>query len=240
MKVKRETLADQVTQGLVAWIDQQNLAPGDALPSEAQLAEDFGVSRPVIREALKTLQGEGIIEVITGKNAVIKPLSSALLRKFFARAVAFQTATFQDLIEVRRGLEIQSVRLAAERCTAEDLAALEATFARMRAEIHQHQRFAEQDVQFHLQIASAARNPILYYLVESIRDVMRANVIHGLRHRFSEEDYAQVQARHAAILVALRAQDADQAQWAMQAHFDEALKALLFPNTTTEEDTHAD
>ncbi len=225
-KVKRDTLSQQVTQSLIALIDARDLAPGDTLPSEAQLALEFGASRPVIREALKALQGEGIIEVVTGKNAVIKPISSTMLRKFFERAIAMKSASFRDLIEVRQGLELQSVTLAAQRCGDADIAALEGVMAQMRDHLQDHVRFAEYDVAFHLHIASAAHNPMIYYLLESIRDAMRDNVLQGMRIRFSAEDYARVVARHEAILQALREHNVGAAQQAMQEHFTEALRAL--------------
>jgi len=226
VKVKRYTLSEQVTEGLIALIDAQDLAPGDSLPSEAQLAEEFGASRPVIREALKTLQGQGLIEMTTGKNATLKPISSAMLRAFFERAIAFKSASFRDLIEVRRGLELQSVALAAARCDQDDLARLRATLDAMRAQMANPSQFAEHDVQFHLHIAAAARNPILFYLIESIRDAMRETVLMGLQHRLTQADYELVQAHHERILQALEAHDAAQAQAAMQAHFDEALNPL--------------
>lgn len=226
-KVKRDTLSEQVTQGLIDFIDDQDLTPGDNLPSESQLAEDFGVSRPVIREALKTLQGEGIIEIVTGRNAVIKPVSSAMLRKFFERAIVLKSTSFQDLIEVRRGLEIQSVLLSATRRTENDIATLKDILQQMRQHMNQPEAFAEQDVQFHLAIASASQNPMIFYLVESLRDAMRDTILRGLQHRFTDESYEQVQTIHQVILDAIIAQDTDAAQSAMQTHFDEALKALL-------------
>lgn len=227
-KVKRDTLSDQVAQGLMAFIDEHDLMPGQSLPSENQLAQEFGVSRPVIREALRTLQGEGIIEIITGKNAVIKPISSRILRKFFERSIILRSASFQDLIEVRRGLEIQSVMLAAQRCTPADIEQMQTVITHMRDNVKSHETFAEYDVQFHLLIAAAARNSIIYHLIESIREAMRENILQGMKHRFANEDYDQVQCRHEAILEALRHRNPEQARYAMQQHFDEALKAILY------------
>jgi len=226
-KVKRDTLSEQVTQGLIEFIDAESLSPGDSLPSESKLAEEFGVSRPIIREAMKTLQGEGIIEIVTGKNAVIKPISSAMLRKFFDRAITLKSASFGDLIEARRGLEIQSVMLAAERCTDADIAKMHDVIQQMRKHITEHEVFAGYDVQFHLLIASAAQNPVIYHLVESIRDTMRDNALFGLGHLLTDKEYQQVQLRHEAILKALEAHDPQAAQIAMEEHFDTALKASL-------------
>ncbi len=225
-KVQRDTLANQVIDGLLAFIDEQDLTPGDSLPSENQLAEEFGVSRPIIREALKTLQGEGLIEIITGKSATIRPVSSLLLRKFFTRAIAFKSATFRDLIEVRRGLEIQSVRLAASNCTEDDIKTQQQLLMDMKESLSDHKKYASLDVQFHLNIADMSGNPMLFYLIESIRDVIYDNILQGMKHRFTEETYQQVQTRHEAIVEAMSQQDSDLAQQAMEAHFDEALIAL--------------
>lgn len=227
-KVKRDTLSEQVARGLLDFIEERELSPGDSLPSENQLAEEFGVSRPIIREALRTLQGEGIIEIVTGKNAVIRPISSAVLRKYFERAVAFKSASFQDLIEVRRGLEIQSVMLAAERCSDDDIKQMKDIITQMRKHIKEHDTFAEYDVQLHLAIASATGNPIIFHLIESIRDAVRDNVLRGLKNRFTDEEYERVQSCHEAILQALIDHDPQQARQAMEEHFDEALKALLY------------
>lgn len=226
-KVRRDTLSEQVTQGILTFIDEQDMVAGDALPSEARLAEEFGVSRPIIREALKTLQGEGVIEIVTGKNAVIKPVSSVLLRKFFERAIAFKSASFKDLIEVRRGLEIQSVILASQRCTDDDLEALALSLNAMRDNLNNQPTFAEHDIDFHLRIASASGNPMMFYLIESIREAMRDTILQGLKHRLKQEEFQQVQQCHEAIFDALKNHDAEQAQLAMQAHFDEALTGLM-------------
>lgn len=225
-KLKRDTLSQQIQESLIALIDSHDMAPGDTLPSESQLAAEFGVSRPVIREALKALQGEGVIEIVTGKNAVIKPISSTMLRRYFERAIAMKSASFRDLIEVRQGLETQSAMLAAVRATDEEIAALERVMGHMREHMHDHARFAEFDVEFHLLIASAARNPMIFYLIESIRDAMRDNVLLGMSSRSSEEEYTNVRTRHEAILAALQAHDPDAAQRAMQEHFAEALRAF--------------
>ena len=225
-KVRRDTLSQQVTENLIALIDAQHLTPGDSLPSESSLAESFGVSRPVIREALKALQGEGVIEIVTGKNAVVRPFSSAVLSRAFERAILFKSATLPDLVEVRRGLEIQSAVLAAERCTGEDVAALEATLANMAVWHADLDRFAEEDVRFHLKIAVATRNPMLYYLIESIRDAMRDSMLASMRRRFSEREFDLVLSKHEAILQALRDRNPVQAQAAMREHLDEALRGL--------------
>src|SRR5512143_1516024 len=120
-KITRGTLADQVTDRLLEYIEAQHLKPGDLLPSETSLVASFGVSRPVIREALKSLSGKGIIEIVNGKGALIRPVDSDPLRLFFRRAMQMEYGTLLELMEVRRGLEIQAALLAAQRRNEKDL-----------------------------------------------------------------------------------------------------------------------
>ena len=121
-KITRGTLADQVTDRLLEYIEAQHLQPGDLLPSETSLVTSFGVSRPVIREALKSLEGKGIIEIVNGKGALIRPIDSDPLRLFFRRAMQMEYGTMLELMEVRKGLEVQSAVLAAQRRDEKDLA----------------------------------------------------------------------------------------------------------------------
>src|SRR6476659_3004041 len=101
-KLSRETLAEQAARNLIAFIEAQDLKPGKLLPPESQLAADFGVSRPIIREALKSLEGKGIIEVVSGKGAVVKPLDSHPLRLFFQHAIRIEGEAIIDLMELRK------------------------------------------------------------------------------------------------------------------------------------------
>src|ERR1700693_7018 len=100
-KLHRETLAEQAAAGLMQFILEKDLKPGEMLPSEIMLTTEFGVSRQVIREALKSLQGQGVIESINGKGAIIRPIDSDTLLTFFSRAVQINRHTMIELIEVR-------------------------------------------------------------------------------------------------------------------------------------------
>src|SRR5512140_2333475 len=120
-KLSRGTLAEQVTDNLLSFIESQHLKPGDLLPSETSLAGSFGVSRPVIREALKNLEGKGVIEIINGKGALVRPIDSDPLRLFFQRAMQLERSSMLELMEIRKGMEVQAAALAAERRDAKDL-----------------------------------------------------------------------------------------------------------------------
>ena len=88
--LRRETLAEQVADGLITMIEDDALAPGTLLPSEASLAQEFGVSRPVVREALKVLAAKDVVAIANGKGAVVRPISSDPLQAYFLRALRVQ------------------------------------------------------------------------------------------------------------------------------------------------------
>ncbi|NDJ52243.1 MAG: FadR family transcriptional regulator [Chloroflexi bacterium] len=225
--LKRETLAEQVAQALIDRIYAESLKPGDSLPSTMQLATDFDVSRPVIREALKTLEGQGIIEISNGRSAVVKPITGEALRVFFRRALALEDQTLLELLELRRGIEIQGAILAAERRTVEELAQMKSIVNQMREVIHQPEMYAGLDLKFHLLIASASHNRLMFYLVESIRDALHSTIMGGLRSRFSVDQLERVQSVHEEIVQHIGQGDKQATMAAMAMHFDDAIGAVF-------------
>jgi GntR family transcriptional regulator, transcriptional repressor for pyruvate dehydrogenase complex len=224
-KLNRATLADQAAQTLISYIKDSKLQPGDRLPSETQLASEFGVSRPVIREAFKVLHARGMIETGFGRAATIRPMSSDALSAFFQRAVELEKGVL-EMLEVRRGIEVQSAFLAAERRSSKALEQMQETVAYMRDNLKNPAKYADYDVEFHLQVAAASQNKILYFLVESIRESLKEVILVGLKHRASKEEFERVQETHEHILEAFKRKNASAASKAMAAHFDDAVAAI--------------
>jgi GntR family transcriptional regulator, transcriptional repressor for pyruvate dehydrogenase complex len=225
-KLNRLTLAEQVAQLLVERIEQEKLHPGDSFPSIAKLAEEYNVSKPIIREALKTLEGRGIVEVSNGRTPTVKPLTSQNLRTFFEHAVAFNPRSLIELLEIRRGLEIQSALLAARNRNAEEMAEILALVAQMRDNVYNPVLYTELDLRLHLMIALASRNTLMVYMIESIRNILRDTIKEGLRSRFTDEQIQYVQYLHERIVDAIHHQDTERVQQAMAEHFDDAINAI--------------
>jgi GntR family transcriptional regulator, transcriptional repressor for pyruvate dehydrogenase complex len=226
IKLNRSTLAEQVAQLLVERIETDGLKPGDPLPSIAKLAEEFSVSKPIIREALKTLEGRELIEISNGKTPIVKPISSESLRMFFERAVALEPRALIELLEIRRGLEIQSVLLAAKNRRENDVEQMRTLVRDMAVNLYQAEDYTELDLKLHLLIASASGNHLMYHLVQSIRDVLKDTIKEGLRSRFSDEQIRQVQNLHERIVDAIDTGNPAAASEAMAAHFDDAINAI--------------
>jgi len=223
----RQTLPEQVAENLIDFIAGEGLKPGELLPSTAKLSKSFGVSRPVVREGLRSLASLGIIEIVNGKGAIVKPIDGRLLHLFFQRAVQLQHKSIMELMEVRQPLEIQSTILATERHTSEDLIKMEQTVTAMAQNLHNLETYANLDVEFHLLIAAAARNTMMYYLIGSIRESLEDAVLQGLRSRHSQAELERVQQTHELIFEGIKAKNPDRAAAMMTLHFDEAIVALL-------------
>jgi DNA-binding FadR family transcriptional regulator len=227
-KLSRETLADQAARNLMAFIQSQALKPGSFLPPETQLAADLGVSRPIIREALKSLEGKGVIEVISGKGAVIKPLDGEQLELYFQRAIQIDGEAIIDLLELRKGIEVQSAVLAAQRCTADDIAELAHIVAEMRHNLHNSDAYVALDMAFHNQIAAMTRNAMMRTMVGALRMAINSTINERMFRKQTDEQLEHVQLGHEAILAGLKLGDAEKSGRAMTAHFADAVMSLVY------------
>jgi DNA-binding FadR family transcriptional regulator len=226
-KLSRETLADQAARNLMAFIQAQALKPGSFLPPETQLAAALGVSRPIIREALKSLEGKGIIEVMSGKGAVIRPLDGQQLELYFQRAIQIENQAIIDLLELRTGIEVQSAVLAAQRRTADELAGLRQIVADMRRNMHDREAYVALDMAFHNQIATIARNTMIRTMVAALRAAINSALNESMIHNHTDETLERVQAGHEDILAGLERGDAERSGRAMTAHFADAVMSLV-------------
>ncbi|MGI8405040.1 MAG: FadR/GntR family transcriptional regulator [Thermomicrobiales bacterium] len=229
-QLRRETLSGQLAEELLSLIQREQLSPGDFLPSAAILAQDYGVSRPVVREALRTLEARNIIRTENGRGAIVQPISSELLSQYFRRVATVHDEALVELLEVRRGLEIESASLAAVRATEEELVKITSIVDEMRKFVGKGEGYAALDADLHLAIASATHNTMLYYLIESIREPLKEsmevglrNIAQGLRSHGDVNHYRRVQELHEDLLRALQRHDRDEAATVMARHFDEAV-----------------
>src|SRR5690606_2274064 len=116
----------------------------------------------------------------SGKGAIIRPMDDRLLRLFFQRAIDIGDGTLKELVEIRKPLEVQSAMLAAQRRTPQDLAQLKGVLAAMCEHLDDLEHYAELDITFHLHIASASRNQMLYHLIRSTQTLLQSVALRGL------------------------------------------------------------
>lgn len=232
--LSRETLSDQVAERLLRYIVSQGLEPGARLPSEQKLADEFAVSRPVVREALRSLVGQQVIEIVNGKGAIVCALNNRPLGLFFQRALQMEEQSILELMEVRRYVEVPMARLAAERRNEDDLKTLEVLMEKMRERTYSSEEYVALDVDFHVAIARAAHNTILYHIVDSVRTSLAGVIGAVFLRQQSEAARSNIQARsqamHQAIHEAIVRQDGVEAERAMRAHLTDASEAIGVDN----------
>jgi DNA-binding FadR family transcriptional regulator len=225
--LRRDTLADQIADAVLERILDQGLSPGDLLPAEGKLAAEFSVSRPVIREALGALKGRGVIDVTNGRGAAVAPVRRDPLVHYFAWAVRLDRRFLVELLDVRRGIEVQSARLAAWRRTDEELAEMRELLTRMARHTDDAEAYAPLDTQLHLAIVRATKNGMLGHLVTSIRSALETTIREGLRRHPDATARERVQQSHEQIVAALEQGSVSAAERAMALHFDRAVAKFL-------------
>ncbi len=225
-KLKRETLAERAAEQLSEWMVARHFRPGDALPSQGDLAGQFGVSRTVVREALQELVGQGIVEVINGKGAIMRPLTNEPLLMYFQRSLRSKDQALVEIMEVRRALEVQAAALAPARRTQAQAEELRSIVAEMRECENDPEAYADLDLRLHLTIAEAARNGILSHLITSIRDATREAIVTGLRRQPTRAQRARIQAEHEAMAGAIAEGAVEQMVGLMETHFDLAIPVM--------------
>jgi GntR family transcriptional repressor for pyruvate dehydrogenase complex len=226
------TAASNVADGLLALILGE-LSPGASLPSEADLAERYDVSRLTVREAVKMLAGRGLLDLARGRRAVVREPDGSAFSDFLASIIQYDPKGLFDLVEVRVALEIQSVTLAAKKASRAGLAAIESTIEAMRLAAVDikagvdpeaaERRYHDADVGFHEALALASGNRILTHLFEAMASPLQESFYltrrgHGLRGHTPELTVAA----HRTILKFVREGNGKAAAEAMRTHLEDA------------------
>lgn len=219
----RDTLTRQAFDALVKLIVDKGLKPGDTLPSTSELTEQFGISRPVVREALSALQACGFVDIRSGRSPVVGELDGRLIQMFMARAAQMQPRPMSALMEVRIPLEIQAAKLAAERSDDAALQRIDASNVRMAKALDDTEHYPEFDAAFHTDIATATDNHILIWMISSIRAELMTVMVAVRAYRETIGSVGQEQIQHEQIAQAIRDRDPVAAGEAMQLHLKTSL-----------------
>lgn len=214
-------LSDQVAAQLQSLITSGGIRPGEKLPSERELCELLGVSRTVVREAVRALAIKGLVEVRPGGGAVARSPDSSLVAELMTLMLRAGegAVAFEHVHEVRRLLEVEIAGLAAERRDAGDLTRLEERLCEMAEHAGEPLRWAAADVAFHAALAEATHNPLYPVLLGSIADLLMEVRLTGARLPETPE---LAYRHHRAIAERVGAADRAGARAAMQAHLRES------------------
>lgn len=208
-------------------IREDDLMPGDKLPSEAILSKELNVSRTVVREAFRSLAAMQIIELATGKRATVAEIDHGAMSLMIEHGVHTDQINIQQIYDVRRTIETRIVTLAALRRTDVEAAAILALADAMQAGMRDPARLMEDDLAFHLALARASRNPVYTLIIGAFQGITRQTWPIGWKSRTTQASRDLMVATHVDIARAVVAGDPQQAAAAMSLHFDESVRALL-------------
>jgi len=214
--VRTSRLYEQIVQQIEESILKGALKPGDQLPAERELAQNFGVSRTAVREAVKALREKGLVEAFSGKGTFItNGTSQAIRQSLDLMSRIGQQEGLAHLAELRQILEPEIAALAAARIEDQLLATMREAVATMDRSLHDPDAYIEADLDFHLALAEAAANPLVLSLLDSIVGILREQ-----RMRIFSVDGGpeRGQFHHKRILAATEAHDAERARAAMRDH----------------------
>jgi GntR family transcriptional repressor for pyruvate dehydrogenase complex len=196
--------------------------PGDTFPSEGQLAQTLGVSRLTLREATRSLQARGLLEISQGRRPTVAAPNGTVVGDFFQTAVRRDPRALLDLLEVRRALEVHIATLAAKRAGKGDIADMEMSIDAMRAGGDQPQAFHAADVRFHENLAAASGNRLLVFLIEALAQPLAESRLQSFAgHQSRGGTVEDVIQQHEAILSAVRARNPKAAAQAMREHLQQ-------------------
>jgi GntR family transcriptional repressor for pyruvate dehydrogenase complex len=230
--IKQRTISEDVINRILEMIRTRQIKPGERLPAERELSEMLQVSRPPLREALRTLAFMNVIDIRSGSGAYITDLHTATLLEHLDFIYTLDRAAVADLFMVRKINEPAIAEIAARRITDEQLAQLDDIVRSLRENEGNLPVLIDLDMKLHETIIDAADNPLLKRMMETVWHLSRL-----AREQTIQVDRIREQAKtdHEAIVAALHERNGSKAREAMRTHIENIEKAY-FLNTSPEGD----
>jgi len=228
-RIAHSRTADEVVHQIEVLVLEGILRVGDRLPGERELAKQFDVSRPILREALKVLEGRGLLKTQHGGGTFVADVIGQVFTQPVMELIARHQKATLDYLEYRREVEGVAAELAARRATEADKALLTRIVTAMK-EAHRKDDFEEEaeiDVEFHNAIGECAHNIILLHTLRSCYRLLSEGVFYNRTLVYNLPGARdQLLAQHVAIYDAVMAANPDAAHRAAQAHIDFISRAM--------------
>jgi GntR family transcriptional repressor for pyruvate dehydrogenase complex len=225
-RISKDKLYVQIIKQILQMINEDGYEVGQRLPSERDLAEQLGVSRPSVREAIAGLEVLGIVETRIGSGIVVRDLA-ALDRDqaspAFAEIEFAEDESPYEIMAVREILETGAIRMAVERATEQDLEDIRVALEAMIAAAQSSQQYRiELDFDFHLAVVRASHNSILIRIMESLGELVNQRLYRAMIDLLRRDPVrAAIQTEdHRLIYEAVKERDLDKAVASIQRHSD--------------------
>lgn len=229
---------ETVYQGILQLIKDGDLGEGDKLPSEAHLAEQFSISRPVVRQSLTRLQEAGVIQIRWGSGSYVCDTSAWRVNAALNFGPIDSLEGVRHTFEIRMAIESEGAALAALRATAIDRRAIiEAQERYIDPEARRNEGGEEADMEFHFAIARASHNPFFTRMLANVREPIRfcSRIGRLLAQSDSEERWARICQEHQSIVDFIVNGDPEAARRATHRHVSNAC-ARVFQGLTPDDE----
>lgn len=229
-RIEHSRTADEVVHQIEVLVLEGILRVGDRLPGERELAKQFDVSRPILREALKALEGRGLLNTRHGGGTFVADVIGQVFTKPVMELITRHEKAVFDYLEYRREIEGIAAEFAAHRATDADKALLTRIITAMKA-AHRNDKFEEEaaiDVEFHNAIGECAHNIILLHTLRSCYRLLADGVFYNRAMVYCLPGARdQLLSQHLAIYNAVMTGDPEDGRRAAQAHIDFVSKAMI-------------
>lgn len=216
-KIRKEGAAEKVVHRILELVKSGNLKAGDKLPAERKMIEIFGLSRPTLREALRSLSTLGVIEMRHGGGAFVTDLKARSLLAPLDFFVSLSSENAQEVFACRSVVEVEVARLCAQKATAENITELEAMLVAQKKMATDPIGFRILDSEFHEKLSEIAGNSVMERLAHGFYNM-------GLEARRTATANARVTRRsvkdHEAIVKGITLRDTEMTAAAMATHID--------------------
>lgn len=221
-RIKRNNISNQVFEQLKEEIITKRWAPGTKIPSENELTNMLGVSRITIREALQRLVILGLLETRQGEGTFVKELSPGIYMNSLIPLFFLDPPGTIEVLEYRKVIEVGSIALAVQKGTEEDINKLEEIWEKMKMYKDDIDRFAEEDLNFHLALAESTRNSVIIKTNYIIKDILKHSM-HNIVHSLGTVDGLYY---HKEIINAIKERNVVKAQELMKEHVERTILRL--------------
>ena len=222
-QITRKYLYEEIAIKLEKMVLDETLKVGDKLPPEKNLAENFGVSRNILREALKTLKERGLIDVRTGDGVYVAKPGTDVLKDMVNRLIILGGVSIRDLFEFRLAIEVKSCGLAAEKADEEEMKHLEEIINKMKNDVEDPERWAKEELEFHMSIAKASKNTLFYSFISPISNLLFELFLKGRQNPQAKIEGIE---GHIAIVKNLKKRNKALAEEAMRKHLEHSMELI--------------
>ncbi len=225
--IKKVRIYEMVAEKIKELITGGRYQVGDLLPTEREFAELYGVSRSAVREAMIVLHRQGMLDNTPGRGTVVKRVTEPSVRERLIDLFQKEDSGVLDILELRKGIEIEAASLAARRCSDSDLKKLKEKYRLLEEAVNRGEIGAREDQDFHTMLAKMTKNTLYVSVMSAISGVMYISLERTRSETMTRPGGpAIVLSEHEAILKAIEKRDENETRKAMRIHLDSVMEKI--------------